>query len=128
MYLFEKRADWRQTHQNITLSSCKHDHAPVEESAESFYFSQEEIDEKQSHNDVQVRIARQALSTLSAKQRHRYLLRVAYQFSFSRIASIEGISPQSAFRSIKAAQKRISMFLSELQQNGVIELLISQDK
>lgn len=111
MWLAERRADWRQTHKNVSLDALnKH---PIVPSAEDSYFQAMEDEEEDSRFRQQFRLARQALKCLSPKQRRRFLLHSVMGKTLEETAEIEQVSLQSVHESICRARQLIAQHLAQ---------------
>ncbi len=111
MWLAERRANWRQTHKNVSLDALnKH---PIVPSAEDSYFQAMEDEEEDSRFKQQLRLARQALKSLSPKQRRRFLLHAVMGKTLEETAEIEQVSLQSVHESICRARQIIAQHLAQ---------------
>ncbi|MGI6635408.1 MAG: RNA polymerase sigma factor [Christensenellales bacterium] len=111
MWLAERRANWRQTHKNISLNALnKH---PAVPSAEDSYFQAMEDEEEDFRFKQQLRLAYQALNSLSSKQRRRFLLHAVMGKTLEETAEIEQVSLQSVHESICRARQLIAQHLAQ---------------
>ncbi len=111
MYLDEKRANWRNSHRNVSLCHVENVEASTLSSAEDDYFRDIEQEEEKERLAARMALAAEALSKLKLKQRRRFLLYAVHQLSMREIARLEGVSHVSVHLSIQSARKKIAKYL-----------------
>jgi len=109
IYLEQDRADYRQTHKDVSLHGLDEPAACCVPSLEEVLIDRPEREKEREHLREQ---AHQALLTLTEVQRRRYLLHRIDGLTTREIAEKEGISHVAVVYSLEWAEKKIEKFLA----------------
>ena len=111
MYNGQDRDENAQTKKNISFDELETGSFRYAPSPEEMFIGEIDAQEEAEDRKRRLRIANNALDTLTDVQRRRYLLHFVDELSTWEIARIEGTNQKSVHESLQAAQKKIKKFL-----------------